>query len=335
MKLQTVRFECSPTTASVIHRQLPRRTQGWGDFSFDFSGAVRNPDFLVVLEDVAHPVRCECSRERTVLLCSEPSAVGSYHPRLTRRFGAVVSCQRRVAHRNLFLRNPCLSWWAGIEMLSPSDWRVRFDYEDFLVMEFPGKIDKISVVNSGKSLINGHTVRNDFLARIKRHFGDRLDIFGHGSRPIRDKLEAILPYKYHIAIENSVEPHYWSEKLGDAYLGGAMPIYCGCPNLEEYFSPESFCRIDIRDPSTAIPTIEDALSRDTFQRTSLARKISRDHILQKYNIFAVLSELLPKLHLGQQRRVSIYPHRHVSFPAIGRVARNLRSVISGGVKHAR
>jgi hypothetical protein len=41
-------------------------------------------------------------------------------------------------------------------------------------------------------------------------------------------------------LENSQSPHYWTEKLTDAYLGWAFPLYVGCPNVGDYFAKESF-----------------------------------------------------------------------------------------------
>ena len=38
-----------------------------------------------------------------------------------------------------------------------------------------------------------------------------MHVYGYGFNEIADKRDALVPYKYHLAIENGV-PHYWTEK---------------------------------------------------------------------------------------------------------------------------
>src|SRR5437667_94736 len=82
-----------------------------------------------------------------------------------------------------------------------------------------------------------------------------LDVSGRGIRAIEDKADGILPYRYHVALENSQFPDYWTEKLADAFLGFAHPLYWGCPNLERYFPAQSFTALNIHDPAQAIAAI--------------------------------------------------------------------------------
>jgi len=40
---------------------------------------------------------------------------------------------------------------------------------------------------------------------------------------------------FHIAVENSQNKNYFTEKIVDAFLSKTLPIYWGCPNIGEYF----------------------------------------------------------------------------------------------------
>ena len=40
---------------------------------------------------------------------------------------------------------------------------------------------------------------------------------------------------FHIAIENTSTPNYFTEKIIDCFLFSTIPIYYGCPNIGEYF----------------------------------------------------------------------------------------------------
>lgn len=96
---------------------------------------------------------------------------------------------------------------------------VTLNYDDLKGLKTPTKTKLLSVIISDKSFTEGHLKRHDFLQAIKKHFGDQLDIFGRGFNYVNDKWDAIADYKYHVAIENSQYPHYWTEKLADAFLG--------------------------------------------------------------------------------------------------------------------
>jgi len=66
---------------------------------------------------------------------------------------------------------------------------------------------------------------------------------GH-SCPGKDHLspeffEFISDYKFMICFENSSVTHYLTEKLFNAYSSGTIPIYWGCPNIEEYVNLSS------------------------------------------------------------------------------------------------
>jgi hypothetical protein len=49
----------------------------------------------------------------------------------------------------------------------------------------------------------------------------------------------ISQYKFMICFENTNKPNYFTEKLINAYYHGTIPIYWGCPNIEDYINMES------------------------------------------------------------------------------------------------
>jgi hypothetical protein len=122
--------------------------------------------------------------------------------------------------------------------------------------------------------------------------GDRVDVFGRGVRPIDDKQGAIADYKYHIALENNVIDHFWTEKLADAYLGDAFPIFSGCNNLDAYFDERSFRRIDIDDPDRAIDAIEAILDSTLWEDNREFIRESRRRVMREYNVFAVVDKIV-------------------------------------------
>ncbi|OZA47199.1 MAG: glycosyltransferase [Hydrogenophilales bacterium 17-61-76] len=154
-------------------------------------------------------------------------------------------------HPGLIFQQPALIWFYATS--SP-----RGDYDSLLAHVPMAKTADLSTVCSSKR--QGHTLhraRYDFTQALKAKL-PFMEIYGHGVRPMVDKADALDPYRYHLAIENHLGPHHWTEKLADPFIGACMPVYYGCPNAEDYFPPESFIRIDIAAVDAAAETIQRA-----------------------------------------------------------------------------
>ena len=203
--------------------------------------------------------------------------------------------------RNVISRQQALPWHIGVKRKWGQGGQAlevnqsQFGYDDFKQNISMPKPKALSVICSDKSRLDGHHQRVDFVRIIKQHFGDRLDWYGKGFTSIEDKWDAIAPYCFHICLENASVPHYWTEKLSDAYLGGAFPIYYGCKNIEEYFHADAFQRIDIAEPSLAISTIEARLKRGVDDVMIAALKESKLRVLDQYNLFPMIAELVSTL----------------------------------------
>jgi len=73
-----------------------------------------------------------------------------------------------------------------------------------------------------------HTNDNPFIAN-KDNRGKNADFFSE--------------FTYVVAMENSQQPGYITEKIGNAYCAGSVPIYWGAPDINELFNPESFINV--------------------------------------------------------------------------------------------
>jgi len=119
--------------------------------------------------------------------------------------------------------------------------------------------------------------------------GDQIDIFGRGINEIEDKWDALIQYKYHVALENCSEADYWTEKLSDPFLAGCHPIYYGCPNIDDYFAPSSLTKIDINHPVKAVDMIQRCMENQTYEASKPIVWKAREKVLNQYNLFAVLN----------------------------------------------
>ncbi|MFN3875524.1 MAG: hypothetical protein ACK4L7_06395, partial [Flavobacteriales bacterium] len=64
-----------------------------------------------------------------------------------------------------------------------------------------------------------------------------------------------------------------------------LPFYYGCPNVEDYFPPESFIRIDIREPEAALAAMRAALAAEWDHEAiaaAAAMRYDRDAVAGAY-----------------------------------------------------
>ena len=145
---------------------------------------------------------------------------------------------------------------------------------------------------SNKNLGIGHQKRLNFIDRlINSSIAKYIDVYGDGYKEIPDKWNAISQYKYHLVIENSNIKDYWSEKLADSFLGFAVPIYYGCPNVLDYFSEKSLLVININNFDQSILAIKKAIEENLYDEKIDTIKIARNQVLNEYNIFNLMSKM--------------------------------------------
>ncbi|MDP3705983.1 MAG: glycosyltransferase family 10 [Legionellaceae bacterium] len=304
-----------PELAGLIMRQSPYGKGRWGNNQFIVKQDVEYCDWWFVCHSssLVRPEVTRCDPEHIVYISMEPTeqwVPSGFHA----QFSKLILCDRKVQHRNIQYTNG-LTWWCGINVRHENGHHFSPDYSlnyDILKTMMPVAKQKImSVICSKNRSLPGHTKRLEFLERLKNHaISKHIDFFGGGHNPILDKWHAIAPYKYHIVLENSVVPDYWSEKLADAYLGFSLPIYYGCPNISNYFSSNSFCSIDIDDFESSVSILNDLIQRDPYNGYVHAIIEARKLVLDQYNIFQLMSEIC-KEPAKQQVLCKLKPVSHI------------------------
>lgn len=284
----------------------------WAEFHFTTDHELEECDFFLPGESVENETRVWCRSGHAVLITAEPPNIRRYDRRYLAQFSAVVSPDPTLVHPSLRVCHQGLPWHAyWNEVHSPTWWRIALqDYDSLSAMPPLLKTRQISVICSSKTIIQGHRDRLEFVEALKSEFGDQLDWFGSGVRPIANKWDALAPYRYHITLENCQVPHYWSEKLADAYLGWCLPIYCGCVNLHEYFESSSYERIDVANIPGSIAKVRAILDEDPYDQRVAAIRMARQLILNDYNYFNLASSVLRSLPPREARWVTIQPEHY-------------------------
>ncbi len=248
--------------------------------------------WLVACELHACQIETTIPRSRRALCIHEPSPMTDLPESFVNQFGLLISPHLVPGFTgNWYQTHSGLPWFFGATMgsggLTPT-----LTHRELKNLPLPEKSKSVSVVVSSKVFHSGHRRRLRLLEVLRERLGDRLQIFGRGIRDIDDKADAILPSELHLSLENTAESSYWSEKLADAFLGYALPVYGGCTDIHRWFPEDSMVIIDPNDAEGTCETIERALAEDWYQQRLPAICDARARLFDHETTFHVISRAI-------------------------------------------
>ncbi len=272
-------------------RQLDKQNAYENYIFFENSTENHVWDNIIVYEEISEKLDLRCYDGGLIFVSGEPSDSRYYGRKFLNQFDVVVATHPYIKHKNYIYSQTSINWHFGY---SHELKRFAYDMASLKAMPLPQKSKIASVITSSKKMMPGHLKRLKLIEKLKSKFGDKIDFFGKGINPIDDKKDALIPYYFHICLENSVEKHYWSEKIADAFLGFCVPIYSGAPNIEEYFPHNSYIPIDIDNIDSVAETLTPIFSEpekyyfEKLNDLENARKL----VLEKYNFFPFLINII-------------------------------------------
>ena len=288
IKVKLTRKYESLDESSIYRQQTPYNSGIWQNCKFTFNPLAEEYDWFVAVDDTPRilPKQTEhlkCPKENTIFINSEPSSVAYYGKAFVNQFNYLLTNHnaKRLPHPNALRSQTGIYWLYGKE------------FDDITKDKRLSKTKKLSAIISDKR--QGHTMhkkRYDFAALLEKEVPE-FDRFGRGFKYVDKKYEAIDDYEFHLVIENHLEEHMWSEKLSDAFLGFSVPIYCGAPNIYDYFPKDSLVVIDIDKPKAAIETIKKLINTPgEYERRFEAVKEARRRIIYEYNLVAMICNIV-------------------------------------------
>lgn len=116
-----------------------------------------------------------------------------------------------------------------------------------------------SMLIGSKMSTRGHTIRHEIADMIERE-GYPVDFYGVRGEPVGygqdTKLKVLSDYAFSIVTETCREDNLFTEWLLDCLALGTIPIFWGCPNIDEYFNNEGIIEIDsLNDLATSLEII--------------------------------------------------------------------------------
>lgn len=161
--------------------------------------------------------------------------------------------------------------------------------------EFP-KTKKLSIIVSSLSTDAGNYGKRLHLLRKILASDLDIDIYGKGFNLLDERYKgapefkhtALLPYEYSIAIENSNEKNYITEKFFDCALCHTIPIYNGAPNVSEVYNEKYFRTINLDSP-TIIDDIREIIKTPAPKQDVDNNK---DRYFQQRNTYQLIKDIV-------------------------------------------
>jgi len=295
-------METIKLTTPWNHKYYSQSSEGKGifvNFSFQINNDCDEADWWIIWGGVNKKEYCKVNPERIIYITDEAYPERSFNPFFLKQFSFIATVRTDIPGPNVI----------RIHEFAP--WYFNKNYDEIANLTVPTKTKSISVISSDLTLLPGHKKRFAFVNKLIGHFKDRIDIYGRGFNEIPDKYDALIDYKYSIAIENNVLEGYFTEKISECFLTYTLPVYFGCPDIEDYYDQRSIVKIDIDDYKSAFRTIEELVETDTYYDNLKFIIDSREKYLYKYHMFPALIELIKKASainelFSENRRKNIF-----------------------------
>ncbi len=267
-----------------------------GTYRFEVNNDCDTCDYWIVRGDLQkknETVYCN----KAIFLLDEVHEKRNLLPRFIAQFDAFIGVHPPPAPIQFIFSNEFVPWLF-----------VNKTYNEvYADMDQESKTDELCIMSSNANFISGHRTRFAFTNQLIGYFQDRVKVFGRGFIPFNCKYEILKKYKYCIAVENSVVPGYFTEKINECYLCETLPIYSGCPDLENYYDENSFARIDTNDLSASIKTIEGLLESKAYEKKMEAIKLMKRRYFELYHfpdaIIRLLEANIPLTGKGKKKHV--------------------------------
>ena len=315
--------------ANLLLRQTKNFSGIWDDCKFFINENIDKCDWWFVLHGsgLLKSESCKCDVDHVVYVSMEPDEkMSKVSQKFLNQFSHLVTCDRDVIHKNKIYEN-WLTWYIGIIVEKKNNQhvfqkKINLNYDQLVKMQCPNKTNRISLILSNKNFSDGHKKRIKFVENLsKLPIAKFIDIFGHGYNDIPDKWDALAPYKYHLVLENSIQPDYWSEKLADAFLSFSLPIYYGCPNIYDYFSKDSLVTLDINNMNSSVKQLQYLIDHEEYYEQRIQEiLISRDRILNEYNIFNLMKNMAVN-RASKIQKIKLNTNAYYSYSLIKKIAK--------------
>lgn len=272
-------------------RLLERFKSNYDVYDNDLEFTTNNDyEYAVVFNNTQEIIN---SSSKIITIIQEPSWNYSY---VNKRF--LVNSNYLIIHDPALFEKTHQIKLGGTVIESPSFmfYHDPIERKSFEGSEFINKQKKISMIMSGTYSSNGnYNQRLNLLHQILQSdldidiYGRKLDISDQRFKGMLEyKYIGLIPYEYSIAIENSNENNYITEKFIDCVLCNTIPIYNGAPNIKDVYDHHFFRTIDLNSDNI----VEDI--RNIIAVPAHGCLVNKNIYLNDFNLYTKLKQLILK-----------------------------------------
>ena len=126
-----------------------------------------------------------------------------------------------------------------------------------------------------------------------------------------DKATVLRGSRYHLAIENSQHPGYWTEKFADPTLMANFVFYQGDPSIAQSFDRGAFELIDCFDMDGSYRRISENMLADAWTRSVESREHNRSVVLNRHSFHRALDRKIQKMVFERTKpKKIVVPSQH-------------------------
>jgi len=145
------------------------------------------------------------------------------------------------------------------------------DEEDRIIND---KTKMVSIIASPKTITEGHILRHSVI----NTFND-IEVFGFYNR-IENKITGLKDFRFSIVIENCKEDYYFTEKLIDCFITGTVPIYWGCPSIDDFFDSKGMIIFnDIHELKDILNNLSEEKYNEMLDSVKLNYELSKHYLV--------------------------------------------------------
>lgn len=281
-------FTDAPSIAFL--KQAPGNSPHVRKVSFTFGTTVPDDvDVLICINRASYTIKTYVPKDRAIFLAAEPDVIHPFSRRFLEQYGLVLTTTKKTLGTEKRYRAVCWQWFVGYDFSGRGEHR---GYDWFKALKKPQtKEDKIAIVTSNKVYTEYHRKRMHLVNTLIEKIPDHIVLYGRGFKTIDDKADALLPYKFNLAVENGEGPHVWTEKLTDPWLCWSFPFYAGCSNVADYFPQDAFETINLDDPVAEAERMVKEMENGRWEAALPAIANARKKVLEEENIMILMANL--------------------------------------------
>ena len=104
----------------------------------------------------------------------------------------------------------------------------------------------------------------------------------HGDGPWTEAHKLYKNYKFGLAMENTKQEGYISEKILNAFMGGTVPIYYGTEDVFKVFNRDAFIYFDAQNPESTVERVLFLLQNDSEYQRVLSQPILAEGAYKRF-----------------------------------------------------